>query len=125
MTTSKIIKKMAQKISQDIQTFPDQRQREALVSELLHKVVITSSNLLDDSQHSSWNDLGYEEQMRIASSLMTGLEENAFLLADTMVAEKTVDERFKNVCKCHEKTQGAQNHIQLQKKQFHLGNPGG
>jgi adhesion G protein-coupled receptor L1 len=99
MTTSKIIKKMAQKINQDIQSFPDQRQREALVSELLHKVVITSSNLLDDSQHSSWNDLAYDEQMRIASSLMTGLEENAFLLADTMVAQKTVDERFKNVCK--------------------------
>ncbi|XP_059469822.1 latrophilin Cirl-like isoform X3 [Neocloeon triangulifer] len=97
MTTSKIIKKMAQKISQDIQTFPDQRQREALVSELLHKVVITSSNLLDDSQQSSWKDLGYDEQMRIATSLMTGLEENAFLLANTMVVEKTVDERVKNV----------------------------
>ncbi|XP_065351945.1 latrophilin Cirl isoform X3 [Cloeon dipterum] len=97
MTTSEIIKTMAHKINLDVQSFPDQRQREALVSELLHKVVLTSSNLLDDSQQSSWKDLNYNEQMRIATTLMTGLEENAFLLANTMVVEKTVEEKVKNV----------------------------
>nr|CAD7428892.1 unnamed protein product [Timema monikensis] len=83
MTTTKIIKKMAQKMAQDIQTFPDPRQREAIVTELLHGVVVTGSNLLDSSQHPSWLDLSHKEQMRVATSLLMGLEENAFLLADT------------------------------------------
>lgn len=97
MITTKIIKKMAQKMSEDIQTFPDQRQREAIVTELLHGVVRTGSNLLDNSQHPSWRDLSYKEQMRVATSLLIGLEENAFLLADTVVREKVVEQTVKNI----------------------------
>lgn len=99
MITTKIIKKMAQKISEDIRTFPDQRQREAIVAELLQGVVRTGSNLLDSSQHPSWRDLSYKEQMRVATSLLIGLEENAFLLADTVVREKTVEQTVKNISK--------------------------
>lgn len=99
MITTKIIKKMAQKMSEDIQTFPDQRQREAIVTELLHGVVRTGSNLLDSSQHPSWRDLSYKEQMRVATSLLIGLEENAFLLADTVIREKTVVQTVKNISK--------------------------
>lgn len=99
MITTKIIKKMAQKMSEDIQTFPDQRQREAIVTELLHGVVRTGSNLLDSSQLPSWRDLSYKEQMRVATSLLIGLEENAFLLADTVVREKTVEQTVKNISK--------------------------
>nr|CAD7570187.1 unnamed protein product [Timema californicum] len=97
MTTTKIIKKMAQKMAQDIQTFPDPRQREAIVTELLHGVVVTGSNLLDSSQHPSWLDLSHKEQMRVATSLLMGLEENAFLLADTVIREKTVIQNVKNI----------------------------
>lgn len=99
MTTTKIIKKMAQKMSVDIETFPDPRQREAIVTELLYSVVKTGSNLLDESQHPSWRDLSYKEQMRVATSLLMGLEENAFLLADTVIREKTVTQRVRNICK--------------------------
>lgn len=98
MTTTKIVKKMAQKMSVDIQTFPDPRQREAIVTELLHGVVRTGSNLLDSSHYPSWRDLSYKEQMRVATSLLMGLEENAFLLADTVIREKTVIQSVKNIC---------------------------
>ncbi|KAJ9585473.1 hypothetical protein L9F63_002738, partial [Diploptera punctata] len=97
MTTTKIIKKMAQKMALDIETFPDPRQREAIVTELLLGVVKTGSNLLDESQHPSWRDLSYKEQMRVATSLLMGLEENAFLLADTVVREKTVTQAVRNI----------------------------
>ncbi|PNF40244.1 hypothetical protein B7P43_G07072 [Cryptotermes secundus] len=97
MTTTKIIKKMAQKMSVDIETFPDPRQREAIVTELLYGVVKTGSNLLDESQHPSWRDLSFKEQMRVATSLLMGLEENAFLLADIVVREKTVTQTVKNI----------------------------
>lgn len=99
MTTTKIIKRMAQKMSIDIATFPDPRQREAIVTELLHGVVKTSSNLLDSSQLASWRDLTHKEQMRVATSLLVGLEENSFLLADTVIREKTVSHSAKNIRK--------------------------
>lgn len=99
MITTKIIEKLAKKMSQDIQTFPDTRQREAIVTEMLNDVVRTSSNLLDASQHASWKDLSYKEQMSVATSLLIELEENAFLLADTVMREKTVDQVVKNISK--------------------------
>ncbi|KAK5639482.1 hypothetical protein RI129_011974 [Pyrocoelia pectoralis] len=97
MITTKIIQNMAHKMSMDIQTFPDPRQREAIVTEMLNDVVRTGSNLLDSSQHPSWRDLSHKEQMRVATSLLIGLEENAFLLADTVIREKTVDQIVKNI----------------------------
>ncbi|KAG8235883.1 hypothetical protein J437_LFUL010113 [Ladona fulva] len=97
MTTTKIVKKMAHKMSLDIRTYPDPQQREAIVTELLHGVVKTGSNLLDGSQRASWRDLAYDEQMRVATSLLIGLEENAFLLADTVVREKEVVQSVKNI----------------------------
>lgn len=97
MITTKMIQQMAQKMSRDIQTVPDARQREAIVTDLLNDVVKTGSNLLDSSQHPSWRDLSYKEQMRVATSLLIGLEENAFLLADTVTREKTVDQAVKNI----------------------------
>lgn len=101
MITTKIIVKMAQKMASDIQSFPDTRQREAIVTELLSGVVRTGSNLLDSLQQASWKDLGHKEQMQVATSLLIGLEENAFLLADTVVREKTVTQTVKNISKYH------------------------
>ncbi|KAL3289919.1 hypothetical protein HHI36_023302 [Cryptolaemus montrouzieri] len=97
MITTKIIKTLTRKMSQDIQTFQDHKQRETFVTEMLNDVVKTSSNLLDSSQHPSWTDLSYEEQMRVATSLLIGLEENAFLLADTVVGHRTFDQIVKNI----------------------------
>ncbi|CAH1153302.1 unnamed protein product [Phaedon cochleariae] len=97
MITTKIIQKMTEKMSKDIRTVDDARQREQIVTEMLMDVAKTGSNLLDASQRASWKDLSYKEQMSVATSLLIGLEENAFLLADTVNSEKTVEKVFKNI----------------------------
>ncbi|XP_055690402.1 latrophilin Cirl isoform X2 [Lutzomyia longipalpis] len=97
LVTTKIIQTMSDKMAYDIETFPDQKQREAIVYELLHGVVRTGSNLLDASQAMSWQDLSFEDQMRVATSLLTGLEENAFLLAETINRERNIVQRVKNI----------------------------
>lgn len=99
LVTTKIIQTMSEKMYHDKETFPDQRLREAMILELLQGVVKTGSNLLDESQLSSWLDLNQEDQMRVATSLLTGLEENAFLLADTIIRERNVVQKVKNICK--------------------------
>ncbi|KAK7592942.1 hypothetical protein V9T40_007694 [Parthenolecanium corni] len=97
LTTVKIIHEIAQKMQSDIQTFSDYHQREEMVSELLQSAVQVGSNLLDASQQASWKDLSYKEQVRVASSLLIGLEENSFLLAETMTRERVVTHCMKNI----------------------------
>lgn len=99
LVTTKIIQTMSEKMFHDKETFPVQRLREAMILELLQGVVKTGSNLLDKSQLSSWLDLNQEDQMRVATSLLTGLEDNAFLLADTIIRERNVVQKVKNICK--------------------------
>ncbi|XP_049705359.2 latrophilin Cirl isoform X2 [Helicoverpa armigera] len=98
MTTTSIMKKLAQRMSQNVQTFPDPRQREAIVTDMLLGVIKTGSNLLEEAQRSSWADLSSEAQSRAASALLTQLEENAFLLADAVTKEKTILQIVKNIC---------------------------
>lgn len=97
MITTKIIKALTRKTAQDIQTFHDSRDREAFVTDMLKDVVNTSSYLIGNNALATWNDLSYEDQMSVASSLLIGLEENAFLLADTLSREKIVDQVFQNI----------------------------
>ncbi|XP_073958866.1 calcium-independent receptor for alpha-latrotoxin isoform X5 [Choristoneura fumiferana] len=98
MTTTSIMKKLAQRMSQNVQTFPDPKQREAIVTDMLLGVIKTGSNLLEESQRASWADLSAEAQNRVASALLTQLEENAFLLADAVTKEKTILQIVKNIC---------------------------
>nr|XP_049705360.1 latrophilin Cirl isoform X4 [Helicoverpa armigera] len=98
MTTTSIMKKLAQRMSQNVQTFPDPRQREAIVTDMLLGVIKTGSNLLEEAQRSSWADLSSEAQSRAASALLTQLEENAFLLADAVTKEKTILQIVNNIC---------------------------
>ncbi|XP_037893195.1 latrophilin Cirl isoform X1 [Glossina fuscipes] len=97
LVTTKIIQTMSEKMFHDKETSPDQHLREAMILELLQGVVKTGSNLLDESQLSSWLDLNQEDQMRVATSLLTGLEDNAFLLADTIIRERNVVQKVKNI----------------------------
>lgn len=99
--TTKIIKNMAEKMAAAIKTYQDLSQRESSVTELLQHVVRTGSNLLDKAQMASWKDLTYHEQMEVATSLLIGLEENAFLLAETLMKEKQIIQEGKNICKYH------------------------
>ncbi|XP_052745299.1 latrophilin Cirl isoform X1 [Bicyclus anynana] len=98
MTTASIMKKLAQRMSQNVQTFNDLHQKEALVTDMLLGVIKTGSNLLEESQRASWSDLSTDAQNRVASALLTQLEENAFLLADAVTKEKTILQIVKNIC---------------------------
>ena len=111
-----------------VQAFPDWRQREAIVTELVHSVVRAGSNLLGPGQSLAWRDLGLappgtpfsssasaysvdvldddddddassrDVQARTtATALLTGLEENAFLLANTIGRQKLVFQAFDNI----------------------------
>lgn len=97
MITTKIIKNMAEKMAQDLRTYSDLKQQEVTVRELLQGVIITGSNLLDKAQLPSWKDLSHQEQMRVATSLLIGLEENAFLLANAYEQENTVVQKGENI----------------------------
>ncbi|XP_029345883.1 latrophilin Cirl isoform X1 [Acyrthosiphon pisum] len=97
MTTTKMLRDVAQKMEKDMVTFPDKQQQEAMVTDLLQCVVRIGSNLLNASQYPSWKDLTFSEQMRVATSLLIGLEENSFLLADIMMKEKTITHSVQNI----------------------------
>lgn len=99
MTTTKMLRDVAQKMEKDMIMFPDKQQQEAMVTDLLQYVVRIGSNLLNASQYPSWKDLTFSEQMRVATNLLIGLEENSFLLADIMMKEKTITHSVQNICK--------------------------
>ncbi|XP_051176110.1 latrophilin Cirl-like isoform X3 [Leptopilina boulardi] len=95
--TTKIIQNMAKKLAEDIKTYQDASQREVSVTELLQGVIRTGSNLLDEAQLASWRDLSENDQMAVATSLFIGLEENAFLLAETLRHERKIIQEGKNI----------------------------
>lgn len=95
--TTKIIQNMAKKLAEDIKTYQDSSQREVSVTELLQGVIRTGSNLLDEAQLASWRDLSENDQMAVATSLFIGLEENAFLLAETLTHERKIIQEGKNI----------------------------
>ena len=75
----------------------DKQQREADVAALTKTIVRTTSNLLEPEQREMWDDLGEEGQRPVMTDLMLGLEENAFLLADSLAEEKSVVQYSENV----------------------------
>ncbi|XP_011503866.1 PREDICTED: latrophilin Cirl-like [Ceratosolen solmsi marchali] len=97
LITTKILKNMADRMNQDIQTYLDLGQREVSVAELLQGAVTTGSNLLDRAQSASWKDLSHREQMVVATSLLIGLEENAFLMANQLNYEKNIVHERRNI----------------------------
>lgn len=46
-------------------------------------------------------DLSFADQMKIATDLLVGLEDNAFLLANVVTSEKVLRKSVKNICKPH------------------------
>lgn len=88
LVSTKIIQVISEKFSYDIETFPDQKQRENIIVELLHLVLSTCSNLLSAEKKNSWKDLSEDDQRRVAGFLLSGLEDNAFLLAEAISRER-------------------------------------
>merc|ERR1719270_2869398 len=58
---------------------------------------MTASNILAKINHVSWSDSGNDEVGRAVTALMVGLEENAFLLADSVTSEKIIIKPTENI----------------------------
>ena len=92
---ARLLKHMAERMHYDLQRTVNLEAREAMVTDLVQNVVKTASNFIssdkDDSQiRQSWTDLRPDERGRAATALLVGLEENAFLLAETVTSEKII-----------------------------------
>ena len=90
---------MAERMNFDIQAVSDEAQQERMVTQLVQNVVLTASNILDKMNHMSWADLSSDDVAAAATSLMIGLEENAFLLADAVTTEKIIIKPTTNIRK--------------------------
>jgi hypothetical protein len=108
---TKMLKHMAERMHYDVQGLSggaeglaaggghDPDQQESLVTELVQNVVLAASNVLDRANHAAWADLPGDEAAAAATALMSGLEENAFLLADLVRSEKIIIKPTTNICK--------------------------
>lgn len=83
-TAAKLISTLARRMTQDVSGFPDPRQKQALVTELLNAALSTASSLLAAGMGGPWGDLAPHERRQAVTRLMVGLEEAAFLLADAL-----------------------------------------
>ena len=93
---TKLLKLMAEKMAKE-SNFQDPGQRESVVSDLLQGAVTTGSNLLDAAQALSWKDLDYKNQTKVATDLLKGLEENAYLQADIIHGTKRIIHKQRNI----------------------------
>ena len=97
--SSRMLKHLAERMHFDIQAVTEHGQQERLVTELVENVVLTASNILDKMNHMSWADLSTDDVAAVATSLMVGLEENAFLVADAVTTEKIIIKPTNNIRK--------------------------
>uniref|UniRef100_T1JBP7 Uncharacterized protein n=1 Tax=Strigamia maritima TaxID=126957 RepID=T1JBP7_STRMM len=83
-----MLKKMADKMEEKLNSLKVKNKEEVITD----SVIQTSSNLLnsDPKQRLSWHDLSRLQQMRAATSLLEGLDQNAYLLADQIDYEKVL-----------------------------------
>ncbi|XP_050720073.1 adhesion G protein-coupled receptor L3-like isoform X7 [Eriocheir sinensis] len=94
--TARLLNSLARRMANDVIDFPDVDQREAMVTELVNIAVATGSNLVG-GQQAAWADLRPLEHRAAATSLLLGLEEAAFLLANNLHHEKTVRHAEANI----------------------------
>jgi len=95
----RIIKTIATRMNDQLRSLTNQVSREDLAAELLQLILEAGSNLLEKARLDPWRDLSYADQMKIATDLLVGLEDNAFLLANVVNSEKTLRKSVKNIRK--------------------------
>jgi len=71
--------------------------KEAFIQEVLLNIVRAGSNLLEDRNKEAWQDLDLAQQMKICSSLLLAMEENAFLFAEVTNKPQILMESSYNV----------------------------
>ena len=73
--------------------------KEAFIQEVLLNIVRAASNLLDAKNREAWADLEVAAQMKVASSLLLAVEENAFLFAEVTNQQEILMESSYNIRK--------------------------
>ena len=73
--------------------------KEAFIQEVLLNIVRAASNLLDAKNREAWSDLEVAAQMKVASSLLLAVEENAFLFAEVTNQQEILMESSYNIRK--------------------------
>ena len=97
LITAQLMQSLAHRLRQDLFSMANQEQKETLVAELMQNIMKTASNLLEDMQELAWSDLRPAERASAGTSLVLGIEENAFLLADTINNEKNLVDVTNNI----------------------------
>ena len=70
------------------------------IRQVLLNVLRSAANILEDGPNrEAWNDLSPDRQMKLATSLMLALEENAFLLAGVSGFPQEVLETYESLSK--------------------------
>lgn len=85
-TTARLLSTLATRMTEHLNDFPDARQRQALVTEMLQAALSTGSALLAAGMAGPWGDLVVHERRHAVTQLMVALEEASFLLADSLQA---------------------------------------
>lgn len=99
ISVTEIVGKMIKTMKDRLRRLQDDRQKQTAVKLLTESIVEIVSNILDSRQADAWNDLPRFDQRYSAKSLLMSLEENAFLLADTMNEEELYRQAGRNMCK--------------------------
>ena len=97
LVTAQLLQGLAHRLRQDLATVGNVEQRETLVTELLQHVQKTGSHLLTEVQDAAWSDLRPAQRAAAGTNLVLGIEENAFLVADTVETERNLVEVTENI----------------------------
>jgi len=97
LMTAQLMQSLAHRLRQDLFSMANQEQKETLVAELMQNIMKTASNLLEDMQELAWSDLRPSERAAAGTNLVLGIEENAFLFADTVNNEKNLVDVTNNI----------------------------
>lgn len=84
ITTARLLSTLATRMAEHLHAFPEPRQRQALVTEMLQSALATGSALLAAGMAGPWGDLAVRERRHAVTQLMVALEEASFLLADVL-----------------------------------------
>jgi len=71
--------------------------KEAFIQEVLLNVIRSGSNILDERNIGAWADLHLSQQMKVTTSLLLAMEENAFLFAEVTNKQKILMESSHNI----------------------------
>ena len=95
-----VMRTVASRIQYRLQSSSSFHDKVNHIRQVLLNVLRSAANILEDGPNrDAWNDLSPDRQMKVATSLMLALEENAFLLAGVTDRPQDVLETYETLSK--------------------------